>query len=55
MEKMMTDTVVTPDEINTIQLPNVADGLDSVTAHFGWRPASPSSWVTENGRKKKAR
>ena len=52
MEMMMSDPVVTPDEINTIQLPNVADGLDSVTAHFGWRPASPSSWVTENWRKK---
>ncbi len=52
MEMMMADPVVTPDEINTIQLPNVADGLDSVTAHFGWRPASPSSWVTENWKKK---
>ncbi len=52
MELMMSNPLVTPDEINTIQLPNVADGLDSVTAHFGWRPSAPSSWVTENWRKK---
>lgn len=52
MEILMTNPVATPDEINTIQLPNVADGLDSVTAHFGWRPAQPSTWVAEHWRKK---
>jgi uncharacterized protein YbjT (DUF2867 family) len=51
MELLMSNPVATPDEINTIQLPNVADGLDAVTAHFGWRPAAPSSWVMEHWKK----
>ena len=45
MELLMDDPIATPDEINTIQLPNIADGLDSVTAHFGWRPSPPSMWA----------
>jgi uncharacterized protein YbjT (DUF2867 family) len=45
MELLMDDPVATPDEINTIQLTNVADGLDSVTAHYGWRPSAPSQWA----------
>ncbi len=45
MELLMDNPIATPDEINTIQLANVADGLDSVTAHFGWRPSAPSSWA----------
>ena len=32
---------LTPDEINTIQLDNIADGIDSVSAHYGWRPTRP--------------
>ena len=52
MEILMDNPVATPDEINTIQLPNIADGLDSVTAHFGWRPTAPSSWVTEHWKKR---
>lgn len=48
MEILMDNPVATPDEIATIQLPNIADGLDSVTAHFGWRPNSPSGWVSEH-------
>ena len=50
MEALFKDPTVTPDEINTIQLDNVADGLDSVTAHFGWRPTAPSSWAPVNWR-----
>jgi NADH dehydrogenase len=45
LELMTDDPVATPDEINTIQIDNVADGLDSVTAHFGWRPSAPSQWA----------
>jgi uncharacterized protein YbjT (DUF2867 family) len=45
MEILSTDPLVTPDEIRSSQLPNVADGLDSVTAHFGWRPSAASSWA----------
>ena len=48
METLMTDPIVTPDEINMIQLPNLADGLDSIHVHFGWRPNAPSSWVQEH-------
>ncbi|MEO8744671.1 MAG: NAD(P)H-binding protein [Candidatus Dormiibacterota bacterium] len=52
MEAVMTNPVVTPDEINTIQLDNVADGLDSVTSRFGWRPTQPSTWAPVNWKKK---
>jgi len=45
MEILSSDPLVTPDEIRSSQLPNVADGLDSVTAHFGWRPSAASSWA----------
>jgi uncharacterized protein YbjT (DUF2867 family) len=45
MELLATNPLVTPDEIRSSQLPNVADGLDSVTAHFGWRPSAPSTWA----------
>lgn len=45
MELLANNPLITPDEIRSSQIPNVADGLDSVTAHFGWRPAAPSSWA----------
>jgi NADH dehydrogenase len=48
METLLDDPLVTPDEIRSSQLPNVADGLDSVTTHFGWRPSAPSSWAPAN-------
>ena len=51
MEALSTNPVVTPDEINTIQLANVADGIDSVSSHYGWRPTSPSSWAPANWKK----
>jgi NADH dehydrogenase len=52
METLLKDPIATPDEIRSIQLDNVADGLDSVTAHFGWRPTQPSTWAPVNWRKK---
>jgi len=55
MEAMLADPIATPDEINTIQLDNVADGIDSVSAHFGWRPTRPSSWAQEHWKKTRAR
>jgi len=55
MEILMDNPVATPDEINTIQLPNVADGLDSVTAHFGWRPNPPSGWAPEHWKNSRVR
>ena len=52
MELLQDNPLATPDEINTIQLANIADGLDSVTAHFGWRPSPPSTWVSEHWKKR---
>ena len=52
MEAVFSDPIVTPDEIRTIQLDNVADGLDSVTTHYGWRPSAPSTWAPVNWQKK---
>jgi uncharacterized protein YbjT (DUF2867 family) len=51
MEALFKDPVVTADEIRTIQMDNVADGLDSVTTRFGWRPTAPSSWAPTNWQK----
>jgi uncharacterized protein YbjT (DUF2867 family) len=51
MEALFKDPIVTADEIHTIQLDNIADGIDSVSTHFGWRPTSPSSWVPANWKK----
>ena len=52
MEAILKDPVATPDEIRTIQLDNVADGLDSVTTRFGWRPTAPSTWAPVNWQKR---
>jgi uncharacterized protein YbjT (DUF2867 family) len=51
MEALMADPIATPDEINTLQQNNIADGIDSVSTHFGWRPTSPSNWVPQNWKK----
>ena len=53
MELLLDDPLVTPDEIRSSQLANVADGLDSVTAHFGWRPSPVSSWAPINWQVKR--
>ena len=55
MEALFKDPIATADEINTIQMDNIADGIDSVSAHFGWRPTRPSTWAQENWKKKRAR
>jgi uncharacterized protein YbjT (DUF2867 family) len=52
MEALFKDPIATPDEINTLQLNNIADGIDSVSTHFGWRPTAPSRWAPENWKKK---
>ena len=48
METLMTNPIATPDEINTIQLPNIAAGIDSVSSNYGWRPTAPSTWAPLN-------
>ena len=54
MEAISQNPPITPDEVNMIQIDNVADGIDSVSTHFGWRPTAPSSWAPINWQKKKA-
>jgi uncharacterized protein YbjT (DUF2867 family) len=48
MEAIQKNPIFTTDEINTVQMPNVADGIDSVSVRFGWRPTPPSAWVPEH-------
>jgi NADH dehydrogenase len=55
METLFKDPVVTPDEINTLQLDNIAAGIDSVSSNYGWRPTAPSSWVPTNWKKRTRR
>jgi uncharacterized protein YbjT (DUF2867 family) len=55
MEILMKNPPVTPDEVNMIQLPNIANGIDSVSTNFGWRPTSPSSWAPVHWQKTAAR
>jgi NADH dehydrogenase len=55
MEAVLSNPIATADEINTIQLDNIADGIDSVSAHFGWRPTRASTWAQENWKKARTR
>jgi hypothetical protein len=55
METLLKNPIATPDEINTIQLENIAAGIDSVSSNYGWRPSAPSSWAPANWQKKTAR
>ncbi|HKW70155.1 MAG TPA: NAD(P)H-binding protein [Candidatus Dormibacteraeota bacterium] len=52
MEAVMLNPPITPDEVNMIQLDNLAAGIDSVSSQFGWRPSAPSSWAPVNWQKK---
>lgn len=54
METLFDDPIVTPDEIRTSELPNLAEGIDSVSVRYGWRPTAPSTWAP-NAWKKPAR
>jgi NADH dehydrogenase len=55
METLMPNPPITPDEVNMIQLPNLAEGIDSVSTRFGWRPTAPSSWAPGHWQKAAAR
>ncbi|HEY1456460.1 MAG TPA: NAD(P)H-binding protein [Candidatus Dormibacteraeota bacterium] len=48
MEALLKDPITTPDEIRTIQVDNLAAGIDSVSSQFGWRPGAPSAWAPAN-------
>ena len=52
MEALFKNPIATVDEINNLQIDNIADGIDSVSARFGWRPTRPSTWAQENWKKK---
>ena len=52
MEALSTNPPITPDEVNMIQLDNLAAGIDSVSSQFGWRPSAPSSWAPVNWQKR---
>ena len=52
MEALSTNPPITPDEVNMIQIDNLADGIDSVSTHFGWRPTAPSSWAPIHWQKR---
>jgi NADH dehydrogenase len=45
MDILSSNPPVTPDELRTIQLDNLAEGLDSVAVNFGFRPQAPTSWI----------
>jgi uncharacterized protein YbjT (DUF2867 family) len=52
MELLMKNPLVTPDEVRTSQLTNIADGIDSVSTHYGWRPTALSFWAPEHWKKR---
>ena len=52
MEILSKDPIATPDEVNTIQLPNLAAGIDSVSSQFGWRPGLPGAWAPTHWAKR---
>jgi uncharacterized protein YbjT (DUF2867 family) len=52
MEAVMKDPPITPDEVNMIQQPNLAAGIDSVSSQFGWRPSLPGAWAPTHWAKR---
>ena len=52
MELLMPNPIVTPDELRTLAIENIAGSLDVVNSTFGFRPSSPSAWAPVNWRPK---
>jgi NADH dehydrogenase len=52
MEAVMKEPPITPDEVNMIQQPNLAAGIDSISSQFGWRPSLPGAWAPTHWAKK---
>ncbi|MDQ6919665.1 MAG: NAD(P)H-binding protein [Candidatus Dormibacteraeota bacterium] len=48
----MPDPIITGDELSTLGLENIAQSLDAVVQHFGFRPNSPSAWAQTHWRKR---
>lgn len=51
MEVLSSNPIATPDEVNMIQLDNIAGGIDSVSSNFGWRPSAPGAWAPSHWAK----
>jgi len=51
METLLKDPPITPDEVTTLQLNNLANGIDSVSSNYGWRATRPSVWALTNWKK----
>jgi uncharacterized protein YbjT (DUF2867 family) len=51
MEILLKNPVVTPDELMTLQLENIAAGIDSISSNYGWRPTQLSGWAPNNWKK----
>jgi uncharacterized protein YbjT (DUF2867 family) len=51
METLLRNPVITPDEVNSYQLANIANGIDSVSTNFGFRATQPSSWAPAHWKK----
>jgi uncharacterized protein YbjT (DUF2867 family) len=51
---VMSDPIVTPDELRTIAVDNIAKSLDAVLQHFNFRANSPSAWAQTHWRSRKA-
>jgi uncharacterized protein YbjT (DUF2867 family) len=50
---VMTNPIITADELSTLGLENIAQSLDAVMQHFGFRPNSPSAWAQTHWREHK--
>lgn len=50
---VMSNPIVTPDELRTIAVDNIAKSLDSVLQHFNFRANSPSAWAQTHWRPRK--
>lgn len=51
---VMSEPIVTPDELRMVVQDNIAPGLDAVMRHFNFRPSSPSAWAQTHWRARKA-
>ena len=55
MEAVMKDPPITPDEVRSVDQPNLAAGIDSVSSQFGWRPGAPGAWAPSHWTKRAPR
>jgi uncharacterized protein YbjT (DUF2867 family) len=50
---VMSNPIVTPDELRTVVMDNIAQSLDAVLQHFNFRPNSPSAWAQTHWRSRR--